>query len=396
MTTRMFSQLFMTMSAVVLVIISGAIETDIFVPSFPTIQAHFGTTESLVQMIIGINFLGLCLGSLFYGPLCDSYGRRSILLIGMLLFAASSIACLFANSMTSLLFWRFIQGLGSSVAFVVPAAIIYDVYDQEKAAKMLGIYNSIVTFAMSLAPMIGSYLYITFHWRANFIFVAALALITLIFAFCFIKETLDESKRVKLHLGTILQGFKQLLLHPVAMANLYLICVVCGAYFAYITNLSLIFINHLGLDNDVYAYYQAIILFTFALVSFFSGHIIMRFGIAKMRMLGIKITGAGGILMLGVALFAPYSAILITATMTLFTAGFALCVGILFGDYMNVFPEIKGLASSLANSIRLFAMSLLIAIAGMTFNGTIMPVAIIVFLAGISALGVIYWLHKQT
>jgi MFS transporter, DHA1 family, multidrug resistance protein len=395
MGARIFTQTFITMAAVVLVIISSAIETDIFVPSFPTIQTYFSTTESLVQMIIGINFLGLCIGSLFYGPLSDAYGRRPVLLVGMLLFSLSSIACVMADSITSLLFWRFIQGLGSSVAFVVPGAIIYDVFNQEKAAKMMGIYNSIVTFAMSFAPIIGSFLYLTFHWRANFIFVAAIAVLAFVFALFFVRETLAVSERATLHLGTILSNYKKLLLHPVAMANLYIICAICGAYFVYITNLSLIFINHLGISNDIYAYYQAMILLTFASLSFFSGNIINRYGVGHTRMLGKKITAAGAVLLLLVALFTPTSAILITVAMTIFTAGFALSVGILFGDYMNVFPAIKGVASSLSNSIRLLAMSVMIYIGSVVFNGTIMPVAIIVFLAGVSSLLLMYWLQKQ-
>ena len=192
---QIFSQTFVTMATVILVIISTAAETDIFVPSLPAIKDYFGTTETWVQMIIGINFLGLCISGFFYGPLSDSYGRRPVLLIGLLILAVSSVACLFAQNMTSLLFWRFIQGLGSSVAFVVPAAIIYDVYDQERAAKMLGIYNSFITFVMAFAPITGSWLYMSFGWRANFVFVAMLAVITFVCAACFIHETLAPEKR---------------------------------------------------------------------------------------------------------------------------------------------------------------------------------------------------------
>jgi DHA1 family bicyclomycin/chloramphenicol resistance-like MFS transporter len=391
----LFTQTFITMATVVLVIISTAAETDIFIPSFPAIQAHFATTESLVQMIISINFLGLCISALFYGPLSDSFGRRRVLLAGMTIFALSSIACVFATSITTLLVWRFIQGLGSSVAFVVPAAIIHDVFNKEKAAKMMGIYNSVVTFMMSLAPILGSYLYLTFNWHANFIFVATIAGITLLFAWCFIHETLDETLREPLNLRGILQGYKQLITHPTAMASLFIICITCGAYFAYISNLSLIFINHLGVPNDTYAYYQAVILMTFAIISFSSGNIIEWLGIGRTRMLGIGISCTGAVLLMLVSILFPMNAFLITAAMTLFTAGLALVIGILFGDYMNVFPRIKGIAASLSNCIRLFVMSVMIAISSAAFNGTMMPVAIIVFMSGVTSLAVLFWLQRQ-
>jgi len=395
MSMRLFSHTFITMSVVVLVIISAAVETDIFVPSFPALQDYFATTESKIQMIISLNFLGLCVASLFCGPLADAYGRRLVLNIGMFIFAISSIACTLVNTIEAMLFWRFVQGLGTSVAFVVPSAIIYDVYDQEKAAKMLGIYNSIITFAMSFAPIIGSALYLTFNWRANFIFVAALASFTFIMALIFVRESLDKEKRAIMHVPSILQSYKKLLKNKKAMANLFLVCGVCGAYFVYIANLSLIFINHLGVSETNYGYYQAVILLIFAAVSFSSGYVINALGLTRTRMLGEKITVVGAVLFLGVAILASTSPFWITVTMAIFTGGFALNVGILFGDYMSVYPEIKGVASALANSIRLFVMAALIAFAGVLFNGTIMPVAMIVFFAGISSLAVLLWLQKQ-
>lgn len=392
---QIFSQTFMTMATVVLVIISAAIETDVFVPSLPAIKDHFGTTETWVQMIIGINFLGLCVSGFFYGPLSDAYGRRPVLLAGLLLFALSSVACLFAESMTSLLCWRFVQGMGSSVAFVVPSAIIYDVYDQERAAKVMGIYNSFITFVMAFAPITGSWLQMSFGWHANFVFVAVIAVLSFVCAACFIHETLAVEKRQHLDLAFIFKGFKDLMLHPVAMANLYIICVLCGAYFAYISNLSLIFIDHLGVDNYTFAYCQGFLLLVFATISFLSGHIIERIGIARTRAAGKTVTVLGATALMAVALLKPNSAWMITFAMSTFGAGFAVMLGIMFGDYMNVYPHIKGIAASLSNSIRLLAMCGLIAISGMLFNGTILPVAIIVFGAGLSSLGAMYWLQRK-
>lgn len=385
MSTRFLSQTFVTMSVVILVIISAAVETDIFVPSFPTLQDYFATTESKIQMIISINFMGLCIASLFYGPLADAYGRRPILLIGMAIFSISSIACVMVNTIEAMLFWRFIQGVGSSVAFVVPAAIIYDTFNQEKAVKMLGIYNSIITFAMSFAPIIGSILYLTFDWRANFMFVAAIATITFLAAVIFVKESHHKDKRPNLHLPSIMQGYMKLLKNPKAMANLYLVCGVCGAYFAYIANLSLIFINYLGVSDEVYGYYQAMILLIFAAVSFSSGYVMMYLGMDRTREIGVNITAVGAILFLLVILFFGKNPILITCAMSIFTGGFALSMNVFFGDYMNFYPDIKGIASALANSIRLFVMAALIALSGIFFDGTMLAVAVIIFFTGISS-----------
>ncbi len=395
MSTRIFSQAFMSMAVVILVIITSAIETDIFLPSFPALKDYFATSEQKIQMLITMNFVGLCIACFFYGPLADAYGRRPILLGGMFLFTVSSIACTLTNNLDTLLFWRFIQGLGSSVAFVVPETIIHDNYNREKAAKILGIYGSIITFVMSFAPIIGNYLYLTFSWHANFIFVAVLSIITFLAALIFVRESLHKEKRVILHPPTILSSYKKILTTPKAMANLYLCVAVSAAYFTYIANLSLIFIDHLKVDKEQFGYYQGFILLVFAIISFSAGKIIAVLGLNRARILGTQITVAGSILFLCVAIWAGDSAILITLAMSIFTGGLAVNSGIFSGDFINIYPEIKGIAAALGASVGLLAMLALIALSGIFFNGTMMPIAIMIFFSGMSSILVLRWLHTH-
>lgn len=395
MKRHFLSQTFMSTAVVMLVIITCAVETDIFLPSFPALKDYFATTERKIQMLISMNFLGLCLACPLYGPLADAYGRRPILLFGMCLFALSSIACTLVNTLESMLFWRFIQGLGSSVAFVVPRTIVRDIYDREHAAKILGIYGSLVTFVMSFAPIFGNYLYLVFSWRANFIFVAVLSVISFLSAAVFVYESLHKEKRLIMHGPTILYGYKKILTTPKAMANLYLLCSVSGAYFVYIANLSLLFVDHLNVNKEHYGYYQGVILLVFALVSFNAGWFIKKLGINHTRMLGMKITMLGSVLFLGVALWARDNPLLITLAMSIFTGGFALNIGIISGDYLDVYPEIRGIASSLGGTVTLLAMLVLITFAAFLFNGTIVPVAGIVFFFGVTSLMVMVWLHRE-
>ncbi len=395
MNTNFLSRTSIAMSVVMLVTITCAVETDIFLPSFPAMQEYFATTESKIQLLISMNFIGLFIASLFYGPLADAYGRRPILLTGMFVFTFSSIACALANSLDYMLFWRFMQGLGSSVAFVVPKTIVRDHYDREQAANVLGIYGSAITLSMSFAPIIGNYLYLTFSWHANFTFVAVLASITFIAALFFVPETLHKEKRTLWHGPSILKSYKKLLTTPKAMAILYLCCIIPGAYFVYIANLSILFINYLHVTKEYYGYYQAIILLILATGRFCAGMLIKRLGIKKVRMLGGSINVFGAILLLGVGLVAEKNALLITLAMSIFTLGFSLNMGIFSGDYINTYPKIRGTAASLGGSIGLLVTLAYLFIAVLFFNGSILPIAIIIFLSGISSFGVLLWLHYK-
>lgn len=379
-----------------LVIIAAAIETDVFVPSFPAIQNHFGATESKVQMIVSINFLGLCVSSLFYGPLSDAFGRRPVLLAGMGIFAFASLACIFAPTLNSLLFWRFVQGLGSSAAFVVPGAMIFDKYKPEDAAKMLGWYNCTITLAIAAAPIIGSFLQINFGWRAAFMLVSGVAFFAFFAAVAYSKETLNEEARIPLHLPTIANGFVALLTNRYTASTLLIVCLMFGGYLVYISNLSLIFINYLQVNEGVYAYYQASVLLTFAVISTQCDRIITGLGMDKTRTLGKILSFIGACLLLGVAIFDAENPLTITVSMCIFTAGFAMMITIMFSDYMSEFPDLKGIASALSSSVRLLIVAVMIEISGKIFNGTIVPVASMVFIASIASV-IMYFmvLHKR-
>ncbi|MGA2654935.1 MAG: multidrug effflux MFS transporter [Gammaproteobacteria bacterium] len=395
MNTRIFSQAFMSMAVIALIITTASIETDIFIPSLPTMKDYFSASEQKIQLLVTMNFVGLCIASFIYGPLADAYGRRPILLIGMFLFTISSVACAFTNNLELLLFWRLIQGLGCSVAFIVPETIIYDNYNKEKAATLLGIYGSIITFVMAFAPIIGNYLYLKFSWQANFILIAGLSVVTFLAAIVFVRESLHKEKRMFMHTPTIVKNYKRLLTSPKAMAYLYLSVAISAAYFVYVANLSLIFIDHLKVDKAMYGYYQGFILLVFAAISFSIGKIISILGIDRTRKLGTEINIVGSILMLCVAIWTPNNPLFITLAMTIFTAGFALNAEIFFGDYMDVHPDIRGIAAAMGASAELVILLVFVAISGIFFNGTIMPVAIMIFLSGISSAAILYWLHWQ-
>ena len=77
-------------------------ETDIYLPTFPNILKDLNTNAVMVQRIISYNFIGICLGSLIYGPLSDHFGRRPIMMFGFLIFLGASIGCVFAQTIDQL------------------------------------------------------------------------------------------------------------------------------------------------------------------------------------------------------------------------------------------------------------------------------------------------------
>ena len=106
----------------------ASLSIDITLPAMPTMAADLLASETSVQSSISIFSLGLFLGMMLYGPLSDKYGRRPLMLGGIGLYILSTLACVFADSVTNLVFWRFMQAFGGAAAAVLSRAIVRDVF----------------------------------------------------------------------------------------------------------------------------------------------------------------------------------------------------------------------------------------------------------------------------
>lgn len=366
------------LSVVTLMFIAMCAEADMYVPSFPEMVTYFSVTEDKIQLILSINFIGLCIASLISGPLSDAFGRRGILLGGMSLFLISSVACVFAESFQTMLFWRFLQGVSASVPMVVSCALFLDKYALEKASKLIGILNSVITGAMAAAPILGAWISSHFYWRLNFVVIAALAAICLLGTYFFIAETLPEKNRHRVTPPQVLKDYVTLICSFKFVGYCVLALLPFTAIVVYIANLSLIFMNHLGLTQTAFSFYQASTMGMYLIFSALSSFLISSKGMNFTRNLGGLLMIVGSVFLFLTAMLQPTSPVLICSAMGIFAAGGALVVGIFGMQALSVYPEMKGTGSAMLTSIRQLLAAGLVMISEITFNGSILPIAIII------------------
>lgn len=366
------------LSVFTLMFIAMCAEADMYVPSFPEMVNYFSVSEDKIQLILSVNFMGLCIASLISGPLSDAFGRRSVLMGGMLLFFISSLFCVFASTFPTMLFWRFLQGISASVPMVVTCASMLDKYNLEKASKLIGILNTVITAAMAAAPIVGAWISSTFYWRLNFVIIAALAGICLLGTYLFVEETLPVKNRHKITPTLVLKDYVALICSFKFVGYSLLALLPFITIVVYISNLSLIFMNHLGLSQTIFSFYQATTMASYLIFSALSAYLIGKKGMNFTRNLGGVLIIIGSVFLFCVAMFFPNSPNLICSAMAIFSAGGALIVGIFGMQALSVFPEMKGTSSAMLTSIRQLLAAGLVMVSEFTFNGSIVPVAIII------------------
>lgn len=366
------------LAIILLAFITFYIETDIYTPSFPQMMDHFGTNEDSIQLLLSMNFLGLCLSCLFFGPASDAYGRKPILNSGLAIFMLSSIGCAVTNSLEWMIAFRFVQGVGCGAIVGAGLTLFFDIYPAEKSSRLVSICNGTIGGMMALAPMLGNWIALNMGWRTNFYLIAALAVVSFICIWAFIKETLPVEKRTKLDPRSIVKNYFSILTNFPFMAHTLIWCLAFSMVIVFIANLSLIFIDYLKVPKEIFGYYQAAIMGTFFVGSMGGAYTIKRLGMLPTKIIG-SLAYIAGILMLAILTFADVdSPLLLILAMSLASFGGALAMTIYFAySVTHLEDHLKGAAMSLTQSLRLMLSSALVWMVASGFDGTTKPMSLL-------------------
>ncbi len=192
----------------------GALSIDMFLPGLPQIQSDFNTTTSNSQLTLSLFMIGLALGNLFVGPISDSIGRKTPLIVAMALFTSASIGIIFVDNIWLMIALRFVQGFCGGAGAVISRAISSDLYTGKQLTKFLALLMLVNGVAPVLAPALGGVILSFSTWRMVFVILTIFGLLMLFGTIFNIKESLSTEQRDNPHLVSIFKGFKQLLATP--------------------------------------------------------------------------------------------------------------------------------------------------------------------------------------
>ena len=145
----------------------ATLSIDMYLPSLPATADVFWVSTSEVSHSVTAYFLGLVVGQLIYGPLSDRIGRRNPLFIGLGLYLAASLLCLFADSVMTLNLARFVQALGGCAGVVIARAAIRDRLSNEQMSQAISMLILVMGVAPIVAPALGNLVLIQFSWQVQ-------------------------------------------------------------------------------------------------------------------------------------------------------------------------------------------------------------------------------------
>ena len=174
----------------------------------PAVKEAFGVTTGMAQLTLSLGMLSMAFFTIAYGGLSDRFGRKRVLLSGLVLFTCGAATCMIAANMAMLLAGRILQGAGAGCGVVLARAIARDVYGKDNVAQVIAYLTAAYVLGPMLAPPLGGHLTVLFGWRALFVFASAVGLVVILAVAFAVPET--RARNVAAPRG-VFAGYKSLL-----------------------------------------------------------------------------------------------------------------------------------------------------------------------------------------
>ena len=336
------------------VVAIGSLSIDMALPSLPATAEALGAQPATVQLTVTLFLAGFALAQLLHGPLSDRIGRRRVLLGGLAVYAIGGLACWAAPSARLLIAGRLLQALGAGSGPVVGRAVIRDLYEPERAARVLGYMGTAMALTPILAPILGGLIHVAFGWRAVYLALAACGALFLGVVALLVPETNRRRDPDALRPGHLATNVADLLGDRSFLGYTLVVALMFGGQFAFISGSSFVLIDVLAVPPDVYGLCFGLVAFGLMIGSFLAarlppgGH---RPADRRRHRLG----ALAGAVMAVLAWSGVWTVAAVIGPMCAFAVGVGVVLPTAVAGAIGPFPRTAGLASAVLGFLQLTA-----------------------------------------
>lgn len=321
--------------------------TETSLPAIPAIAGAFGVDNAAVQYTLSAQLAGVAFGQLFVGPVSDRFGRKPVILGGLLLFAVAAIACATADTLEQMTVSRFVIGLALCAGQIMSRAVARDHYDREAAAKLIAYMMTVFGLFPIVTPPLGGWLTQNLGWPSVFWTLAVYGAAAAIVVALFLRESLARKNPEAIKPRAFVSAYLLIIRNRTFLGYLVGAAFSYGGLFGFLLGVSVVAIGYLGLSAETFGYLLGATLSGFVLPQWFSGRFVGRYGIDRLLAAGLVTTGVAGIAMAALAWADVSTVAAIFIPMFVYLAGLAFVVPQATAGALSPFPHMAGAAASL-------------------------------------------------
>lgn len=367
-------------SLLLLLTVFGPISMDLYLPALPALTVELGAATSVSQLTITACLIGLAAGQLIAGPLSDRFGRRSILLVGIVAYIVTSALCAISPTVELLIAARFVQGLAGGVGIVIAQAAGRDIYTGGALIRFYGRLTVVGGFAAIVGPLLGGILNTVTDWRGLFVFLAAIGAVILAITMLVFRETLPFEHRTRGGFAHTLHDFRTLLSDRVFLGAVLNQGFLYAALFAYLSGATFVLQDIYGLSPIGYAVAFGLNSAGFMTFGYLAGRAAERWSIAGTLTVGILVAGLGalGLLASGITVMPLW---VVIVSLFLLASGVAISSPPATTLALVGYPQIAGTASSLLGVVRFGFGGITAPLVGVAGALSILPLGVVTTVA---------------
>ncbi|MCG2593204.1 multidrug effflux MFS transporter [Ramlibacter sp. XY19] len=325
----------------------GPFSIDTYIPAFSGIAKALGATPVEMQQTLSAYLFGFAFMNLFHGALADSFGRRPVVLWSIVVFTLSSAGCALSHNVGLLVFFRLLQGMSSGGGMVVSRAVIRDMFPPDQAQKVMSQVTIYFGVAPAIAPIIGGWLLVHLGWHSIFWFLVAVGIALWTANYKLLPETLHVTQRQPFNARNLLRGYWQLVSNP----RFFLLALASGVpfngMFLYVMSAPAFLGDLLQLAPTEFFWFFLLTISGIMGGSFASGRLAGKVEPRQQIRYGFTIMVVVSLVNVSLNLLFPAHAAWALFPIAIFAFGWALMVPVVTLLVLDLYPERRGMASSL-------------------------------------------------
>ena len=325
----------------------GPFSIDTYIPAFSGIAQSLGATPVEMQQTLSAYLFGYAFMNLFHGALADSFGRRPVVLWGLAAFTLASVGCALSQSIGHLVFFRAVQGLSTGAGIVVSRAVIRDMFPPAQAQQVMSQVTIYFGVAPAIAPIVGGWLFVNTGWHSIFWFLVAVGVILWIANFKLLPETLHVSQRQPFNVRHLMRGYWQLGSSPSFLLLALASGVPFNGMFLYVLAAPVFLGTHLALAPTEFFWFFVLNIGGIMLWAWLSGRLAGKIAPKQQIRHGFVIMLVIGVINLVANMLFKANASWAIFPIAVFAFGWALMVPVVTLLVLDLYPERRGMASSL-------------------------------------------------
>lgn len=351
----------------------SAFSCDVTLPAFWAMQQEFDVSIVWVQAVVPVFLIFQGIGQLVFGPVSDRFGRRPVILGGLVVYIAGAAIAGLAQSIWAVHAGRVAQGFGGACGIVVGRAVLRDVSHGAALAQSMALAMAIFAFGPITAPLIGYGLVALSGWRAIFIGMAIFAVLLLAWGALRFNETNAVLDATALRPARLRQSLLRIVSHPQSRCFLIVAAATQYGIVSFVANGPRFFKTAFGIDGLEFALLFAATGLGIVLGQIANNRLIASLGVLATTRIAafVLLTVTAAVVVL--ALADGLAGWVFTALMFTFNTSFLVVIANSASLVIDPHREIAGFASSAYGFFTQITASIAAIVTVPLFAGALLP-----------------------